>query len=117
MIFLPNELYKSQETIDISRTLFIALACQTFGRFKREFLNDLYSKITQHISATKERSDITSQTYGAAPKIAETNSGEVLMLGNNLPGGLMTINKSTNSDEVKIYMRMTVFMQSNYTFQ
>ncbi|KAL0093431.1 P-loop containing nucleoside triphosphate hydrolase protein [Phycomyces blakesleeanus] len=76
-----------------------ASACQTFGRFKREFLNDLYSKITQHISATKERSDITSQTYGAAPKIAETNSGEVLMLGNNLPGGLMTINKSTNSDE------------------
>ncbi|KAI9028088.1 hypothetical protein CLU79DRAFT_550833 [Phycomyces nitens] len=98
----PNDIL-AQRVIQIARNdrhfEKFSSACQTFGRFKPEFLNDLFNKITVHISETKQRSNDAPQTYGAAPKISQESSREILMLGDDLPGGLMTRNKSINSDE------------------
>jgi hypothetical protein len=59
-------------------------------------LQATYTKITDYAknSSPKEFS-------GPSASIDEGTKGEVLMLGNNLPGGLIGRNKSSKSDEVR----------------
>ncbi|KAF7723566.1 DEAH-box RNA helicase prp16 [Apophysomyces ossiformis] len=76
-----------------------AVACQTFGRFKQEFLLEMYSKITDHIQSSRKQEGNKSETSAAKPTISDGTRGEVLVLGNNLPGGLIGQNKSSKSDE------------------
>ncbi|KAG0168178.1 DEAH-box RNA helicase prp16 [Apophysomyces sp. BC1015] len=74
-------------------------ACQTFGRFKQEFLMEIYTKITEHIHSSKYLEESKSDASAVKPTISGGTRGEVLMLGNNLPGGLIGKNKSSKSDE------------------
>lgn len=74
------------------------IACQTFGRFKREFLLEIYTKIDNHLKDTA----FTSQEGTAVRSATDGQRGEVLMLGNNLPGGLISRNKSSKADDVSI---------------
>ncbi|KAI9321550.1 P-loop containing nucleoside triphosphate hydrolase protein [Dichotomocladium elegans] len=70
-----------------------AIACQTFGRFKREFLMEIYTKITNH------HKSIPRTFEGRAVQASDDARGEVLVLGNHLPGGLLSRNKSSKSDD------------------
>ncbi|CAO3578347.1 unnamed protein product [Absidia cylindrospora] len=71
-----------------------ASACKTFGKFNDEFLQSTYAKITEHSKTTSQK-----QFSGPTATINEGAKGEVLMSGNNLPGGLIGRNKSSKSDE------------------
>jgi hypothetical protein len=73
-------------------------ACASFGRFKPEFLLDLYGTIDQHLSESVKIS--ANQPDTSAPLSALATSDETVVMSNNLPGGLLRPNKSSNSDEV-----------------
>ncbi|ORY93032.1 hypothetical protein BCR43DRAFT_362554 [Syncephalastrum racemosum] len=83
-----------------------AAACQTFGRFKREFLFGIFNKIDDYLQHKKFYADDkpgrSQQNSNTTQAIAtsEGTRGEVLRLGNNMPGGLITRNKSSKSDDV-----------------
>ncbi|CEJ04865.1 Putative Pre-mRNA-splicing factor ATP-dependent RNA helicase prp16 [Rhizopus microsporus] len=69
--------------------------CGTFGRFSKEFLNDIYVKIKNHKRTQQKPSSAKSK-----PIQQDQNRSEVLLLANNLPGGLIkTKNKSSRTDE------------------
>ncbi|KAL1928269.1 hypothetical protein VTP01DRAFT_3185 [Rhizomucor pusillus] len=81
-------------------------ACQTFGRFKREMLFEIFTKINDYLqetkmSARKTNNNTTNNAAAHKPTSMadEATRSEVLMLGNNLPGGLITRNKSSKPDE------------------
>ncbi|OZJ04171.1 hypothetical protein BZG36_02176 [Bifiguratus adelaidae] len=71
-------------------------ACHTFGRFRDEFLYDIYTTITQFDKRT-------STVPEGSPKPIEEpkqRSSEVLVLGSDANGGLVAgLNKSSGSDE------------------
>ncbi|KAI7868443.1 hypothetical protein BDF14DRAFT_551467 [Spinellus fusiger] len=102
----PNDLL-ARRVIQIARNdrhfeNFVS-ACQTFGRFKREFLNELFTKITDHAAPVQQRHDpVAPAQQRVAPNMTE-NTSEVLVLGNQLPGGLVGglvgRNKSSSADE------------------
>ncbi|KAI8080848.1 uncharacterized protein B0P05DRAFT_75330 [Gilbertella persicaria] len=69
------------------------LVCSTFGRFSREFLAETYTKINNH----KQESKPAPSNPNAKPVRSDAVKNEVLMLGNNLPGGLITPNKNKSS--------------------
>ncbi|KAG1497491.1 hypothetical protein G6F46_004448 [Rhizopus delemar] len=69
--------------------------CSTFGRFSKTFLNDIYIKIQNHKRDQQKPSSANSKLVQQ-----DQNRGEVLFLGNDLPGGLITAkNKSSKTDE------------------
>ncbi|CAG8697359.1 5223_t:CDS:2, partial [Acaulospora morrowiae] len=73
-------------------------ACQGFGRFKEEFLADLYTTIKKRIK--EESIDLNSQKPD--PSSIPTNStvlGEVLTSSNSSVGGLIRPGKLTTSEE------------------
>ncbi|KAI9493673.1 P-loop containing nucleoside triphosphate hydrolase protein [Zychaea mexicana] len=76
-----------------------AAACQTFGRFKREFLLETFNNIQNHLQSIKSSARESSGSGDRVQQFSDGTKGEVLMLGNNLPGGLITRNKSSKSDE------------------
>ncbi|KAI8342035.1 P-loop containing nucleoside triphosphate hydrolase protein [Chlamydoabsidia padenii] len=71
-----------------------ASACKTFGRFNDDFLQATYTKITDYAKNPPKK-----EFSGPSASIDEGTKGEVLILGNNLPGGLIGRNKSSKSDE------------------
>ncbi|KAG2187165.1 hypothetical protein INT44_004837 [Umbelopsis vinacea] len=72
-------------------------ACTSFGRFKPEFLLDLYGTIDQHLRESGRMPSSGPDT--SAPLSANTTSDETVVMSNNLPGGLLRPNKSSNNDE------------------
>ncbi|CDH56598.1 pre-mrna splicing factor [Lichtheimia corymbifera JMRC:FSU:9682] len=93
----PNDLLAKRVIQQAKNNKFdkFADACQTFGRFKREFLLEIYTKIDNHLKDTA----FTSQEGTAVRSATDGQRGEVLMLGNNLPGGLISRNKSSKADD------------------
>ncbi|KAI8381606.1 uncharacterized protein BYT42DRAFT_311362 [Radiomyces spectabilis] len=71
-----------------------AAACQTFGRFNSEFLQNIYTKISDYFQSQKQSSAGSQKAV-----VSDGTKSEVLMLGNNLPGGLIVRNKSSSSAE------------------
>ncbi|CEP11000.1 hypothetical protein [Parasitella parasitica] len=75
--------------------------CSTFGRFSKEFLAETYTKINNQRQQEKQKSS-NSSSSNSQPVQPDANTirNEVLVLGNNLPGGLITKkNKSSKADE------------------
>lgn len=75
--------------------------CSTFGRFSKEFLAETYTKINNQKQNEKHKASSKSSTSAkpVTPAVDATRN-EVLVLGNNLPGGLITKkNKSSKADE------------------
>ncbi|KAI8326954.1 P-loop containing nucleoside triphosphate hydrolase protein [Choanephora cucurbitarum] len=68
--------------------------CSTFGRFSREFLAETYTKINKH----RQEKKLAPPNPNAKPVRSDAVKNEVLMLGNNLPGGLITPNKNKSSE-------------------
>jgi hypothetical protein len=82
-------------------TSFALAACASFGRFKREFLLEIYAKIDQHIRDSARSTP--NQLDHSAPVADNETSSETVVMSNNLPGGLLRPNKSSNSDEVAFF--------------
>lgn len=76
------------------------LACASFGRFKPEFLLDLYGTIDQHLRETGRMTSSGPDT--SAQLSANTTSDETVVMSNNLPGGLLRPNKSSDNDNVSL---------------
>lgn len=98
------------------------LACASFGRFKPEFLLDLYAKVDQYLQDSGKSS--VDQPDTSAPVTANDASDETVVMSNNLPGGLLRPNKSSNTDEVRfynlVYQQLSgglIFMQSRPIFK
>lgn len=71
-------------------------------------LFEIFTKINDYLqetkmSARKTNNNTTNNAAAHKPTSMadEATRGEVLMLGNNLPGGLITRNKSSKPDEVR----------------
>lgn len=78
----------------------VLLACASFGRFKPEFLLDLYGKIDQHLRESGRTTVSGPDT--SAQLSADTTSDETVVMSNNLPGGLLRPNKSSDNDNVSL---------------
>ncbi|KAI7851316.1 hypothetical protein BDC45DRAFT_224968 [Circinella umbellata] len=92
-----------------------ANACQTFGRFQRDFLLETFNNIQNHLQLIKSNSREQSTSSDRVKQISDGNSsGEVLMLGNNLPGGLITRNKSSKTDDQRPIFKAPQPRTSNY---
>ena len=108
---IKNELIFLIPFIIINNFLFLLfvlfVACQTFGRFQRDFLLEAFNNIQNHLQSIKSSSREQSTSSDRVKQISDGSSGgEVLMLGNNLPGGLITRNKSSKADDVSLYIRI-----------
>ena len=108
---IKNELIFLIPFIIINNFLFLLfvlfVACQTFGRFQRDFLLEAFNNIQNHLQSIKSSSREQSTSSDRVKQISDGSSGgEVLMLGNNLPGGLITRNKSSKEDDVRLYLRI-----------
>lgn len=87
-----------------------SLACASFGRFKPEFLLELYAKIDSHLRDSANMA--IDQRDTSAPVTASTASDETVVMSNNLPGGLLRPNKSSNSDEVRLLPPIFILLRT-----
>lgn len=74
--------------------------CSTFGRFSKEFLAETYTKISNQKQNEKRKPSSSNSNATPVQPVVDATRNEVLVLGNNLPGGLITKkNKSSKADE------------------